>query len=126
MTHCYRDRMELTAAADRMTPPAAGVLAVAAAALGLLATFNALWHGARSAAALDATEGLVTIAWLAGWVVLVGAAIAAAAWLVAAIRHAIAERRASIVNAITFAATVAIVILAVIIAPLWGTGSAGA
>jgi hypothetical protein len=52
--------------------------------------------------------------------------IAAAAWLVAAIRHAIAERRASIINAITFTATIAITILAVIIAPLSGTGSAQA
>jgi hypothetical protein len=71
-------------------------------------------------------EGFATIAWLLGWVLLVGAVIAAAAWLLAAIRDAIAERRASIINAITFTATIAITILAVIIAPLTGTGSAQA
>jgi hypothetical protein len=83
-----------------------------------------LIQGDRSPAVFDATEGLATIAWLLGWVLLVGAVIAAAAWLVAAIRDAIAGRRASIINAITFAATVAMGILAVIIAPMWGTGSA--
>ena len=118
--------MELTAAPDRMTPPAAGVLAAAATALGLLATFNAIWHDPRGAGALDAREGFAIIAWLLGWVFLVGTVIAAVAWLVAAIRDAIAERRASIINAITFTATIAITILAVIIAPLSGTGSAQA
>ena len=122
---CYRHRMELTAAPDRMTSPGAGVLAAAATALGLLATFNALWHGPRGGVALT-TEGFATIAWVLGWVLLVAAVFAAAAWLVAAIRDAIAERRASIINAIMFAATIAIMILAVIIAPLSGTGSAQA
>lgn len=116
--------MEWTTAPDRLTPPAVGVLATAAGALGLLLVFRGLWHDASSAAALDANEGLATLAWLAGWGLLITAVIASACLLAAAIHDVVRHRQASAVNAIACAASIAIVIVAATISPAWGTGSA--
>lgn len=118
--------MEWTAAPDRMTASAVGVLAMAVGALGLLAGFNALWHHAGSAAALDANEDIALLAWILGWCLLVNAAVAVAVWLIAVVRNAHEHRRASLANVTVFVVCVVVMMYAVAITPLWGTGAAAA
>lgn len=116
--------MEWTKTPDRLTPAAAGALAIAATALVLLLVFHDLWHNAESTAALDANEGLATLAWLSGWALVITAVVASVALLTAEVRDVVLHRRASVVTVIACAASLAIVIAAATMAPAWGTGSA--
>ncbi|WP_426321692.1 hypothetical protein [Microbacterium sp. E-13] len=109
---------------DRPTIPGVLALALSTGAVLSLWLYNALWVGnAGNPAALDAAENVAMLTWMVGWLLVVCAAGAAAVLLVSVIRR-IATRVLPLIDIVALGGSTALIVVAVSLAPLWGTGYA--
>ncbi|MFS0733536.1 hypothetical protein ABC304_16250 [Microbacterium sp. 1P10UB] len=104
---------------------AVGVTAAALAAAGVacLLLHRSLWiDRAGDPVALDANEGVATLAWLLGWS-LVLCAGATAVVLLCLVVIQIVVRGRSLGGGIALVVTTVLIVAAGFLAPVWGTGS---
>lgn len=107
-----------------LTVPGVTALVLAVGAVLALWVHNMLWtQNAGDPIALDAGEGAATIAWFVGWMLVIGASVASVVLLMVVIRRIIA-RTMPLIDVIALVLAAALIVFAVILAPLWGAGSA--
>ncbi len=107
---------------DRPTISGVVALALSTGAVLSLWLYHALWiRNAGNPVALDAAENVAMLAWMAGWLLVACAAGAVVVLLVAVIRR-IATRVLPLIDIVALGGSTALIVGAVSLAPLWGTG----
>ncbi len=97
-----------------------GPLAALALAVGAVVSFGA---GNAMGFLSDSAESVFVLTSILGWVLLVWAVVVAGGSLVALIRRALARRPVPRLELALLSACFALVVLAVSMRPLWGSGS---
>ena len=91
--------------------------ALAATAVVALSVHRAAWFHTESA------ESIAVLAWLLGWLLLACAVIVTGVSLIAVLRRVFYRRPVPLVEAAVLCACVVLIVIAITMAPMWGTGS---